>query len=158
MRTVHMVFRQLVNQDRYDQDITVEQGIEYAKVLFKANNKPYILKDSVDGPLTKVVFTERFIYAMRNADSTECMADMSKMEKELYWDYINYQGIVNTVMFANPGYTDAQVDAAAKVEYELNSAYGTPELVVRTLSDWAYAETLKFDKDSCFDTMHKWEA
>ena len=148
----------LVSQIANDSGITVTEATQDAKNLFKSNNTPYTLKDSVDGPLTKVVFTERFIYAMRNADSTECMADMSKMEKELYWDYINYQGIVNTVMFANPGYTNAQVDAAAKVEYELNSANGTPELVVRTLSDWAYAETLKFDKDSCFDTMHKWEA
>ena len=158
MRMARMTFREMQLQNPLDTDVTIEEGVEYAKVLFKANNKPYTLKDSVDGPLTKVVFTERFIYAMRNADSTECMADMSKMEKRLYWDYINYQGIVNTIMFANPGYTDAEVDASAKVEYELNTAYGTPELVVRTLSDWAYAETLKFDKDSCFDTMHKWEA
>jgi len=153
-----MTFREMRLQNPLDTGITIEDGIEYAKVLFKSNNKPYTLKDSVEGPLTKVVFTERFIYAMRNADSNECIADMSKMEKMLYWDYINYQGIVNTIMFANPGYTDLEMGVAAKAEYELNTAYNTPELVVRTLSDWAYAETLKFDKDSCFDTMHKWEA
>lgn len=140
-------------QDEY----TIDAGIEYAKCLFKRNNKPYVLKDTQDGPLTRVVFTEHFIYSMRDADSTECMARMSKLEKELYWDYLNYQGIVNTIMIANPLYTDAQIDADAKVQYELDRLYRTPELVVRTLSDWAYAEVLQFDKDSCYSTMHVWE-
>ena len=61
-------------------------------------------------------------------------------------------------MFANPTWGDAQVDAEAKTQYEAGEIYIATELVVRTLSDWAYAETLKFDKDSCYDTMHVWEA
>ena len=136
---------------------TLDQGTQEAKNLFKANNKPFILKDTIDGPLTRVVFTEHFLMVLRDADSNECMAKMSKAEKELYWDYISYQSIVNSVMITNPLYTDEEVDAAAKIEYEASENYGSPELVVRTLSDWAYAEVLAFDKDSCYDTMHSWE-
>ena len=155
-----MSIKEMILNQSYTTDtgITVNDCVAEAKNLLKRNNKPYALKDSVDGPNTKVVFTEHFIYVMRDADSTECMAKMSLLEKYLYWDYLNYQGIVNSIMFANPGYTDAQVDAAAKIEYENTVEYATPELVVRTLSDWAYAETLQFDKDSCYDIMHSWEA
>lgn len=147
----------LVSQIDNDSGITVTEATQDAKNLFKANNTPYSLKDSVEGPLTKVVFNEHFIMVMRDADSNECMAKMSKLEKYLYWDYINYQGIVNSIMIANPAWTDAQVDAEAKVQYELGINYLATELVVRTLSDWAYAEVLRFDKDSCYDTMHVWE-
>ena len=128
-----------------------------AKNLFKSNNKPYSLKDGVEGPETIVVFTEHFILVMRDADSNECMAKMSKLEKYLYWDYLNYQGIVNSIMFANPTWTHEQVDAEAKTQYEAGKIYLAPELVVRTLSNWAYAEVLQFDKNSCYDTMHSWE-
>ena len=150
------MIKYLVDPTTNDTGVTITELTQSAKDLFKANSKPYILKDGVDGPLTRVVFTEHFIMVMRDADSNECMAKMSEAEKRLYWDYINYQGIVNSVMFANPGYTDLQVDAAAKIEYDANSIYGTPELIVRTLSNWAYAETLQFDKNSCFNTMHTW--
>lgn len=148
-----MTYKEINLQDEY----AVEDGIEYAKQLFKRNNKPYSLKDTEDGPLTRVVFDEHFIYVMRDADSNGCMAKMSLLEKRLYWDYLNYQGIVNTVMFNNPTYNDDEVDTAAELEYS-GGMYNTPELVVRTLSDWAYAEVLKFDKDSCYSTMHSWEA
>jgi len=152
------MIRQLVDSTTNTASTTVNATTitQSAKDLFKANSKPYILKDGVLGASTKVVFTKHFIMVMRDADSNECMAKMSEAEKRLYWDYINYQGIVNSVMFANPGYTDLQVDAAAKIEYDANNVYGTPELIVRTLSNWAYAETLQFDKNSCFDTMHTW--
>ena len=152
------MIKRLVSETANDSGITVTESTQEAKNLFKSNNKPYILKDSVDGPLTKVVFTEHFIMVLRDTDSNECMAKMSKLEKYLYWDYINYQGIVNSIMFANPTWDDAQVDAEAKTQYEAGEIYIATELVVRTLSDWAYAETLKFDKDSCYDTMHVWEA
>ena len=147
----------LLSQADNDSGTTVTEVTQEAKNLFKSNNKPFIIKDTVDGPNTRVVFTEHFLMVMRDADSNECMAKMSKLEKFLYWDYINYQGIVNSIMFAHPEYTDEQVDAAAKLEYEAGTIYITTELVVRTLSDWAYAEVLQFDKDSCYDTMHIWE-
>lgn len=137
--------------------VTVTEATQEAKNLFKENNKPFTLKDTVDGPNTRVVFSEHFIRVMRDADSSECMAKMSKLEKYLYWDYITYQNIVNSVMFTNPTWTEAQVDAEAKTQYEAGDIYIAPELVVRTLSDWAYAEVLQFDKDSCYDTMHVWE-
>lgn len=149
----------LINQPSNDSGTTVTEATQEAKNLFKANNKPYSLKDTPDGPETKVVFTEHFISVMRDADSNECMAKMSKLEKWLYWDYLNYQSIVNTVMIENPTYTDEEIDAAAKLAYEdsNNIIYLAPEIVVRALSDWAYAEVLEFDKDSCYDTMHSWE-
>ena len=147
----------LTSKSGEDIGITLTEATQDAKNLFKANNKPYSLKDGVDGPNTLVVFSEHFIMVMRDADSNECMAKMSKLEKYLYWDYLNYQGIVNSIMFANPTWNDAQIDAEAKVQYEAGKVYLAPELVVRTLSDWAYAEVLQFDKNSCYDTMHSWE-
>lgn len=153
-----MTLREIPFQEGQKDSYSIEIGVEYGKQLFKRNNKPYVLKDTQDGPLTRVVFTEHFIYSMRDADSNGCMAKMSKLEKELYWDYLDYQGIVNTIMINNPTFDDDEVDSAAKIEYEANTAYGTPEMVVRTLSDWAYAEVLQFDKDSCYSTMHVWEA
>lgn len=147
----------IVSQSENDSGITVTECTQESKNLFKANNKPFTLKDGVEGPLTKVVFSEHFIMAMRDADSNECMAKMSLLEKHLYWDYITYQSIVNRVMLTNPTWTDAQIDAEAKVQYEASDNYIASELVVRTLSDWAYAEVLQFDKNSCYDTMHVWE-
>ena len=147
----------LTSKSGEDIGITLTEATQDAKNLFKANNKPYSLKDGVDGPNTLVVFSEHFIMVMRDADSNECMAKMSKLEKYLYWDYLNYQGIVNSIMFANPTWNDAQIDAEAKIQYEAGTIYLAPEVVVRTLSDWAYAEVLQFDKNSCYDTMHSWE-
>ena len=147
----------LTSKSGEDIGITLTEATQDAKNLFKANNKPYSLKDGVDGPNTIVVFTEHFIMVMRDADSNECMAKMSKLEKYLYWDYLNYQGIVNSIMFANPTWTNEQIDAEAKIQYEAGTIYLAPEVVVRTLSDWAYAEVLQFDKNSCYDTMHSWE-
>ena len=147
----------LTSKSGEDIGITLTEATQDAKNLFKANNKPYSLKDGVDGPNTIVVFNEHFIMVMRDADSNECMAKMSKLEKYLYWDYLNYQGIVNNIMFANPTWTNEQIDAEAKVQYEAGKVYLAPEVVVRTLSDWAYAEVLQFDKNSCYDTMHSWE-
>lgn len=151
------MINKVINQFDNGIGITVTELTQEAKNLFKANNKPYSLKDGVEGPNTVVVFTEHFIQVMRDADSNECMAKMSKLEKYLYWDYLNYQGIVNMVMFENPTWTHEQVDAEAKTQYEAGKIYLAPELVVRTLSDWAYAEVLMFDKNSCYDTMHSWE-
>lgn len=136
---------------------TINELTQDAKNLFKSNNKPYSLKDGIEGPNTIVVFDEHFIMVMRDADSNECMAKMSKLEKYLYWDYLNYQQIVNTIMFDNPTWTNEQVEAEAKTLYEGGTKYLAPEVVVRTLSDWAYAEVLMFDKNSCYDTMHVWE-
>lgn len=151
------MINKVINQFDNGIGITVTELTQEAKNLFKANNKPYSLKDGVEGPNTVVVFTEHFIQVMRDADSNECMAKMSKLEKYLYWDYLNYQGIVNMVMFENPTWTHEQVDAEAKTQYEAGKIYLAPELVVRALSDWAYAEVLMFDKNSCYDTMHSWE-
>ncbi len=140
-----------------DTGVTIDEGTLEAKQLFKANNRPFGLKDGIEGPGTIVVFSEHFIEVMREADSNECMAKMSKLEKYLYWDYLNYQGIVNSVMLANPGFDDAQVDAEAKIQYEASEIFLASELVVRTLSDWAYAEVLTFERNTCYETMHVWE-
>ena len=61
-------------------------------------------------------------------------------------------------MLENPSWThEEEIDAEAKLRYEASTIYLAPEVVVRTLSNWAYAEVLQFDKNSCFDTMHIWE-
>lgn len=151
------MIKYIVSQIANDSGITVTECTQQTKNLLKENNKPYTLKDGVEGPLTKVVFSEHFISVMREADSTECMAKMSKLEKYLYWDYINYQGIVNTLMLTNPTWTSTQINEAAKTAYEAAKNYIAPELVVRTLSDWAYAEVLQFDKSSCYDTLYDWK-
>ena len=151
------MIKEIISKNDNNTGSTVTQLTQEAKNLFKSNNKPYLLKDGVEGPNTIVVFTEHFIMVMRDADSNECMAKMSKLEKYLYWDYLNYQGIVNMVMFANPTWTNEEIDAEAKIQYEAGTVYLAPEVVVRTLSDWAYAEVLQFDKNSCYDTMHSWE-
>jgi len=152
-----MEIRTMLAEPEVDSVTTVNDGLAEAKQLFKSNNKPFMLKDGVEGPDTVVVFSEHFIEVMREADSNECMAKMSKLEKYLYWDYLNYQGLVNAIMIANPLWNDAQIDAEAKTQYEAGTIFLAPELVVRTLSDWAYAEVLQFDKNSCYETMHSWE-
>lgn len=151
------MIKRLVSETANDSGITVTESTQEAKNLFKSNNKPYELKDSIDGPLTTVVFTEHFIMTMRMADSTECLAKMSKLEKYLYWDYLNYQGIVNSIMLTNPTWIESQVNAEAKIQYETSEPYLAPELVVRMLSDWAYSEVLQFDKNSCYDTLYDWK-
>ena len=146
-----MTYREILLQpDTNDDNYIIEDIIHYSKEVLKQHNLPYSLKDTMDGPKSLPVFDEHFLSAMEIANSSECMATMSEKEKHLYWDYLNYQGIVNTIMFNYPDYNDAEVDAAAKLEYELNSMYQTPELVVRSLSDWAYAEVLKYEKSSCY--------
>ena len=77
------MIKEIVNQAANDLGITVTTVTQEAKNLFKANNKPFTLKDGVEGPLTKVVFSEHFIMVMRDADSNECMAKMSLLEKKI---------------------------------------------------------------------------
>ena len=57
-------------------------------------------------------------------------------------------------MIANPLFTDEEIEAEAKIQYEAGDIYLASEKVVRTLSDWAYAEVLAFDKDSCYEEHH----
>lgn len=128
-----------------------------AKNLFKSNNKPYSLKDGVEGPETIVVFTEHFIMVMRDADSNECMAKMSKLEKYVYWDYVHYQGIKFNIGFANPTWTEEQILAKAAIEYRENREYSTPEIVVEALSAYSTGELLELDTNSCYDSVHVWE-
>lgn len=136
---------------------TLTKVTQDAKNLFKANNKPYSLKDGVEGPGTVVVFTEHFIQVMRDADSNECMAKMSKLEKYVYWDYINYQSIKFNIGLANPTWTEEQILAAAAIEYRENREYSTPETVVEALSTYSTGELLELDTNSCYDSIHIWE-
>lgn len=152
-----MTYREMQLQEDTQDAYTFETGIPYAKDLLKQNNKPYVLKDSIDGPKTKVVFTEHFIYVMRDADSNECMAKMSQKEKELYWDYINYQSIKFDIGLANPTWTEEQILAKAVIEYRENREYNTPEIVVEALSVYSTGELLELDINSCYDSVHVWE-
>lgn len=136
---------------------TLTKATQEAKNLFKSNNKPYSLKDGVEGPGNIVVFSEHFIEVMRDADSNECMAKMSKLEKYVYWDYINYQSIKFNIGFANPTWTEEQILAKAVIEYRENREYNTPEIVVEALSAYSTGELLELDTNSCYDSVHVWE-
>ena len=147
----------LMNQPKNSDIVNVTELTQDAKNLFKSNNKPYSLKDGVEGPGNIVVFSEHFIQVMRDADSNECMAKMSKLEKYLYWDYINYQSIKFNIGFANPTWTEEQVLAEAVIEYRGNREYNTPEIVVEALSAYSTGELLELDTNSCYDSVHVWE-
>ena len=147
----------LMNQPKNSDIVNVTELTQDAKNLFKSNNKPYSLKDGVEGPGNIVVFSEHFIQVMRDADSNECMAKMSKLEKYLYWDYINYQSIKFNIGLANPTWTEEQVLAEAVIEYRGNREYNTPEIVVEALSAYSTGELLELDTNSCYDSVHVWE-
>lgn len=134
--------------------LTLDDGVEGAKNLFKSNNKPYTLRDSVEGPNTKVVFAAHFIEMFRSAQSTECMDGMSQLEKELYWDYLAYQDAILGIVTdpEDPGYA-AELTAA----YELEVQYNTPELVVEQLDQYEVAEVYDLAEDNCFTYQHVWE-
>ena len=147
----------LMNQPKNSNIANVTELTQDAKNLFKSNNKPYSLKDGIEGPNTIVVFDEHFIMVMRDADSNECMAKMSKLEKYVYWDYINYQSIKFNIGFANPTWTEEQILAKAAIEYRENREYSTPEIVVEALSAYSTGELLELDTNSCYDSVHVWE-
>ena len=151
------MIKTLVNQTGNDTGITVTEATQDAKNLFKSNNKPYSLKDSVDGPNTLVVFDEHFIMVMRDADSNECMAKMSKLEKYVYWDYINYQSIKFNVGLANPTWTEEQILAETITKYRETREYDTPEIVVEALNAYSTGELLELDTNNCYDSVHVWE-
>ena len=147
----------LMNQPKNSNIVNVTELTQDAKNLFKSNNKPYSLKDGIEGPNTIVVFDEHFIMVMRDADSNECMAKMSKLEKGVYWDYVHYQGIKFNIGFANPTWTEEQILAKAAIEYRENREYSTPEIVVEALSAYSTGELLELDTNSCYDSVHVWE-
>lgn len=151
------MIKTLVNQTGNDTGITVTEATQDAKNLFKSNNKPYSLKDGVDGPNTLVVFDEHFIMVMRDADSNECMAKMSKLEKYVYWDYINYQSIKFNVGLANPTWTEEQILAETIIKYRETREYDTPEIVVEALNAYSTGELLELDTNNCYDSVHVWE-
>lgn len=151
------MIKTLVNQTGNGTGITVTEATQDAKNLFKSNNKPYSLKDGVDGPNTLVVFDEHFIMVMRDADSNECMAKMSKLEKYVYWDYINYQSIKFNVGLANPTWTEEQILAETIIKYRETREYDTPEIVVEALNAYSTGELLELDTNNCYDSVHVWE-
>lgn len=147
----------IVAQTASDSGVTVTECTQEAKNLFKSNNKPYILKDTVEGPLTMAIFDPHFLMVMRDADSNECTAKMSMLEKRLYWDYITYKSITFALNIAHPEYTDAQIKTAARIEFRTTREYGTPEIVVEALNDYETGEVLNLDPSACYDSVHKWE-
>ena len=147
----------LMNQPKNSNIANVTELTQDAKNLFKSNNKPYSLKDGIEGPNTVVVFDEHFIMVMRDVDSNECMAKMSKLEKGVYWDYVHYQGIKFNIGFANPTWTEEQILAKAAIEYRENREYSTPEIAVEAISAYSTGELLELDTNSCYDSVHVWE-
>ena len=136
--------------------LTAERMVSDVKDLLKMNNKPYTLKDTVEGPKTKAVFDTHFITMFRSVQSTECMAAMSKKEKEVYWDYLTYQDALIAADLEDPLYTDEEVLARVIELYDLNVVYGTPIVVVTALNDYESAEVYDLTEDSCYSYTHMW--
>lgn len=162
LKEMVMNYREMLLQNPNAQAyLSPEQMVSDTKQLLGTNNRPYVLKDTVDGPDTRALFSHHFIEQFRSAQSTECMARMSKREKEVYYSYLTYSDIVFTIMMNNPNYTDDEIDAAANIEYLLNNTYGVPELVVRTLSNYeseeVYGESTNTQyTDTCYSYKHEW--
>jgi len=151
------MIKRLVSQTDNDSGLTVTEATQECKNLFKSNNKPYMLKDTVEGPLTMAVFDPHFLMVMREADSSECTAKMSLLEKRLYWDYTAYKSILFTLNITHPEYTDEQIKAAARLEFRTVREYGTPEIVVEALNDYETGEVLALSMSSCYDSVHVWD-
>ena len=151
------MLKRLVSQTDNDSGLTVTEATQECKNLFKSNNKPYMLKDTVEGPLTMAVFDPHFLMVMRDADSNECTAKMSLLEKRLYWDYTTYKSVKFALNIANPRYTDAQINAAARIEFRTVREYGTPEIVVEALNDYETGEVMELNMSDCYDSVHVWE-
>ena len=157
-----MTYREMLLQNPHARaHLSPEQMVEDTKQLLGADNRPYVLKDTVEGPETKALFSHHFITQFRSAQSTECMARMSKREKEVYYAYLDYSNIVFSIMMSNPEYTDDEIDAAAKIEYLTTNTYNVPELVVRTLSDYESEEVYGTSAntqytDTCYNYKHEW--
>ena len=137
-----MTYMEMLKQRRSDNDslrYTPRIGIELTKMLTKTNSSPYRLKDSTSGPKTVVQLDKHFIKALQIADSTDDMSTMSKAEKKVYWDYIKYQSIMFDTMASNLDLTSEEVVEKAKSIYESKRSYNVPEIVVRAIGDWMYA-------------------
>lgn len=136
---------------------TLTKATQEAKNLFKSNNKPYTLKNTIEGPNTIAVFDAHFLMVMREADSSECTSKMSKLEMFTYWDYNTYKSIKFDIAVANPTYTGEQIKAAARIEFRKIREYATPEIVVEMLNDYETGELLNLEVSACYDSVHVWE-
>ena len=139
----------------------IEQNatIKDAKDLFKASGKPYVLRDSVDGPKSVVVFDDHFIEMFTSANSHECIISMSKKEKELYWDYLTYQdACISTLTVNDENAVDEAVALGeADIAYRAIRQYHTPTLVVKALSNYGAAEVMELPENTCYSTNYKWD-
>lgn len=151
------MIKRLVSQTDNDSGLTVTDATQEAKNLFKSNNKPYTLKNTIEGPNTIAVFDAHFLMVMRDADSNECTSKMSKLEMFTYWDYVTYKSIKFDIAVANPTYTDEQIKAAARIEFRKIREYATPEIVVEMLNDYEIGELLNLEVSACYDSVHVWE-
>lgn len=134
-------------------------GTRRVKQLTKSMNRPYVLRDSVDGPKTKVVFDEHFIERFQQVESNECTAKMSKLEKELYWDYITYQDAYLSVSLSEvPVVESSEEEKLSQADsiYRSNRKYRTPTLVVVALGSYDTANVYLLEGDGCFNTNYVW--
>lgn len=159
-----MTYRDIIPENT-DNEIS-KLSVDFAKELTKTNNKPYTLKDSVEGPNTLVVFSPHFVEMFREAFSNECIAKMSKREKWVYWDYLAYMSALMGVVV--PDYESAPsqeaIDAletdywnAVAAAYNLVAEYGTPIEVVQAVSNFSANEVWDTDMSTCYTNTHTWE-
>jgi len=138
----------------------------FAKEMTKTHNKPYTIKDSIDGAQTRVVFSPHFVEMFREAFSTQDMTKMSKIEKRTFWDYMMYMNAKISIDL--PDYDNAPSDearkalerdynAAVEMAYNSNSEWSTPILVVEAISEYSASEMWDTGSDSEYMYTHTWE-
>lgn len=66
---------------------TRKDSVLFAKQLF-GNKDPFAIDMRPDGHV--VIFSEHFIYAYRKALSLNCVAEMTKSEKDFYFEFVQW--------------------------------------------------------------------
>lgn len=105
------------NSIMYDPDkYTTTDGATLAKDIFRTKD-PYYIDRRPDGK--QPIFSEHFLEAFAKALSFNCIADMTKKEKDLYFEYVNW---------------------TADKEYYDISSFKDGDLVFKALDTWATDE------------------
>ena len=85
----------LVNPHGMDSsEVQISDGLELARDIFNSL-PPYVRMDSFSG--VKYIFDYDFIMLFRKAMATGCMDSMSQIQKELIYDFIDYQNGINAI-------------------------------------------------------------
>lgn len=91
-----MDYNSLLNNVNNPQWCSDTAGLETGKDLLDQGGKgPWWYESDVSGKNSIIVFSDHFIYVVREALSTDCMANMFEDEAPIYLDYVAYVDCVN---------------------------------------------------------------